>query len=643
LFYETVAPYFKKLKNRDILAEIARAEEISGFKAFQHKKKLATEFREISDRFAQFSVAEMEANMAKGTKADPAFEIAVLYNYIMMAAQARHMGSFIQAIGYDNKKTKTIYENEMQVANWDRAVKVGYIANPEAILENTFIGEMKNQKEDLFKLFREFFITLDPNVRPVFQPLEEFLSDPDYINSKEGSYQLISRYQNFVVAYMLHTTPYMDENGDQKRVSDMYDVLLKGAESMGNQLMKYKMSPDPRISKNLIIQELFPVLSDDMNKPNNVRLLRSRLDSIKINKIIESVNQLREFAVNTADKNLKEFVDNLAVFSILQSGVQASSLDFKKVLPVEVYSNLVRNILENFKANPNLDADDVWRQFHQNNFSNRTIVPKFPSYAKVANNVIMISGTSAVSRYQFMVKYMPKFGLTMKEAMDKGAEGFTPKLFERTMLNADGKWIYEPINRKGDGRRFLEIYPDDRESIINENNVKMKMTAGRSMTADGYVKIDDPDFFASLYAGVTPKAKIAEKAEDPMDLSPDELLEDYSQTTGETIGSVKPTFQNFKDGDVVYDKNGTKFIFRGLRAEGQTGAGSPRLEEADGNIVIPGENIQLYKEAPQPKVTESKNALAQNLLRQALGQEAKDPEILKTLDDKENESKNCNS
>lgn len=581
LFYETVAPYFKRLKGRDILAEIARAEEVNGFEAFKYKKKLAKELREISDRFTQFGVEEMEKNMAKGTKADPAFEIAVLYNYVLTAAQARHMGSFIQAIGYDNKKTKTIYENEMQVANWDRAVKVGYIANPEAILENTFIGEMKNQKEDLFKLFREFFITLDPAVRPVFQPLEEFLSDPDYVNSKEGSYQLISRYQNFVVAYMLHTTAYMDENGEQKRISDMYDTLLKGAESMGNQLMKYKLSPDPRISKNLIIQELLPVLSDDVNKPNSVRLLRNRLDSIKVNKIIESVNQLREFAVSTADKNLKEFVDNLAVFSILQSGVQASSLDFKKVLPVEVYSNLVRNILDNFKANPNLDAADVWRQFHQNNFSNRTIVPKFPSYVKIKNNMIVISATSAVSRYQFMVKYMPKAGLTMKQAMDRGADGFTPRLFERTMLNADGKWIYAPIDKKGDGRRFLEIYNDNRESIINENNVKMKLTPGQTMSSDGFIKINDPDFFASIYAGVAPAAKITEKAAAP-DMSKDKLLEDYSQATGETIGTAKEK---------------------------------------------------------QP----SKNALAQNLLNQALGKPSADAETLKKLNDKENESKNCNS
>jgi predicted NAD-dependent protein-ADP-ribosyltransferase YbiA (DUF1768 family) len=60
---------------------------------------------------------------------------------------------------------------------------------------------------------------------------------------------------------------------------------------------------------------------------------------------------------------------------------------------------------------------------------------------------------------------------------------------------------------------------------------------------------------------------------------------------------VKVDNSTLKDGDVVYDKLGTKFIFRGLRQADQTGAGSPRLERTDGTgeIAIPGANIELFK------------------------------------------------
>lgn len=61
--------------------------------------------------------------------------------------------------------------------------------------------------------------------------------------------------------------------------------------------------------------------------------------------------------------------------------------------------------------------------------------------------------------------------------------------------------------------------------------------------------------------------------------------------TGELVEVTNP-----KEGDTVFDKNGTKFIFRGYRTKEQTGNGSPRLERTDGSgeIAIPGSNIVLY-------------------------------------------------
>lgn len=73
-----------------------------------------------------------------------------------------------------------------------------------------------------------------------------------------------------------------------------------------------------------------------------------------------------------------------------------------------------------------------------------------------------------------------------------------------------------------------------------------------------------------------------------------------------------------KDGDIVYDKNNTKFIFRGFREKGKIGEGSPRLERTDGSgeIAIPGINIELYKlPTPQTKTTEDLSQLSMDELR----------------------------
>lgn len=81
-------------------------------------------------------------------------------------------------------------------------------------------------------------------------------------------------------------------------------------------------------------------------------------------------------------------------------------------------------------------------------------------------------------------------------------------------------------------------------------------------------------------------------------ITPEDAAEVIDRTDVELdrFGRVLVDKSTLKDGDVVYDKEGTKFIYRGLRPKGKTGAGSPRLERTDdsGEIAIPGVNIKLY-------------------------------------------------
>lgn len=520
LFYQTIAPFYKKLSGRDLMADYkATQDDIGAQLAFE--KQLASYVARINSKFASFSMEDMKANILKGRNADPEFQIAVLYNYLEYTAQGRALSGYMQAISYDNKKTKTIQENNAQVGNWDRAVKTGFIANPEAILTSTFLGEMKEQKEDIFKMFEKFFVTLSPELKEVFAPMEDKISDPDFFASKSDMFKLLDRYQNFVVSYLLHTTAHSNSEGTERTLNNMYTDLMMGADSVSRQLLTFKLSNDPRISENLIVKELLPVLTEDTSKTNTVRLLRSRLDSLKVNKIIEATNQLKEYAVNTADKNLENFVDNLAILTILQSGVQSSSIDYKKVLPTQIYSELVKTILNKFMDNPVIDADNVWLSFHQNNWNNRSIVPKGPSYLKYKNGVIKVGINTSAAQNEFMVKYIIAPGVKYKDAKKMGKAGFKAMLFRRG--ESDGKkYTYNPVNLYGDGNRLLEIYTDGRDSIIPTNNV-------------GYTLPGNPTGGMTFrsFAEVMGTAKAAPAIE----ISKNELLEDYSQATGQAMGT----------------------------------------------------------------------------------------------------------
>jgi hypothetical protein len=116
-----------------------------------------------------------------------------------------------------------------------------------------------------------------------------------------------------------------------------------------------------------------------------------------------------------------------------------------------------------------------------------------------------------------------------------------------------------------------------------------------------YMPQRSDSFKYSIYTkGDTPRVQI-EPSEMP-------ITQPTTKTTTEK-NLVKVDNKSLKDGDIVYAKKGEKtqkFIFRGLRPEGVIGARSPRLEDADGEIVIPGENVVLYKSEVKETTTKEK-------------------------------------
>ena len=502
LFVEVVAPYYDKIFKTNLLQSINNAEEAG--KPFIAKglvNQMVKNINKINDEFETFELKDLISAVEKGKGADPKMQIAVLMNYLEYEAQSRLLSNYMQAISYDNKKTKSMQENTMQVSRWERSKADEFIYNPDAILENTFLGEMKIQKEDMFNMFRQFFISLDPDVQKLFAPLYDKMDNPEFFATKDDSIELLNKYQNFVIGYILHTTSYINQEEKQEKLNDLYKDMFMGDETMAMLLDKYKKSVDPLISDNLIIKELLPVMTDDVNKTDNVSLFRNRIDTLQINNVIEALNNLKSYSVQISDKNLEKFVDDLAKFSILQSGLSTGRVDYKKVLSTEVYSDFVKLIMDRFLTNKEsgstLDVKDVWRNFHQNNHMNRMIVPKVPSYIKVKNGVLLIKPTSSYAINDYVIKTVKKKNVSSKEMKklrkeERTNEAFENILFENTgLLNKKEMMIFEPIGKRGNGTKFLEIYSDpNQESILPNNNLSAK-TAASKTDSDGYVKATD--------------------------------------------------------------------------------------------------------------------------------------------------------
>ena len=393
-------------------------------------------------------------------------QAGILLDYLEYNKQAGQLTNFIRAIGYDNTSTKNLIENRLQEINWKLSERDMFIANPDAVLDQTFIGEMKLQKEDIFNMYKDFFVSLDPKSLAVFEPLFEKFSDPDFFMLNEDKQDVLNRYQNFYVNYLIHTVPYIKDNV-QTTINSKYNLLF-GSKSVAHQLKKLQKSTDPKIKNNLFIKELFPLIASETAKTNNIKLFRKRLDAYENNIIIESAANLYDYSQQTGNRDLQKLVEDVAVLAILQSGVQSSPISYTKILPVQIYSGVVSQVINSFRGGSvEVDPRLVWKQFHQNNWKNPDIVPVVDKASKEGGLLSFASDNEYV----------------LHRTIKPGLEADKKKLNE---LRKAGKWdevydyalyekipyqdIYRPINMLGDGYRFTEVYNQDRKKSMLLSN-----------------------------------------------------------------------------------------------------------------------------------------------------------------------------
>jgi len=504
MFFKVIAPYYDKLTNGDIMSTLS-AMESNPMIEMKIKNGIIRQLNTVYNSYEKFDVSDLKQAVADGEKANPRLQIATLMAFLRYETQARFISNFMQAISYDTNKTKTIQESVLQVSRWERSRAENFIANPDDILNKTFLGELKTQKEDVFNMFQNFFITLDPTIQEVFKPLYAKIDDPDIFITKNDGIALVNRYQNHVLNYILHTTKTKNPDGVEESLNQLYDSMFFGETSMANrlyELRKEDINADPRVRENLIVQELLPLIPANTNDTGNIKLFRQRLDTFEVNKVIEAMNNLHDYAEETGDLVIKEFVVDLAKFSILQSGLNSSYMDYKKVLSTEIYSEMLKEIFSRFNVARELDVDQVWKTFHQNNWYNKAIVPKAPSWIKIKDNMLAISQLSSLSKQDFYTKSILNPALTKEEVKrlkksGRGWEAFVSILFQRTNATEKGKVIYMPINKMGAGNKLTEIYSDsDATSVIESNNSSaMLSTSVRKRSGFTLVKDLFPDIF----------------------------------------------------------------------------------------------------------------------------------------------------
>lgn len=432
----------------------------------------------------EYKESQLETNIRAASEGNLTQEqakqqLVILSDFLKHQQEANALSTFINAVSYDTASTKNIIENVIQQFNYNKVIDQNFIANPSETLSTTFLGEMKRQKDEVPKMFQNYFVSLHPNAQAIFQPMYRLVNDTNLSMTDDSKKEFLNRYQNFFLNYLLHTVRVRNPITNREEALNNYYKLFFGMDSFAHQLKKAQL----QFPNSKILQELFPIVSTDRTNTDNVKLFTSKLSTYESNSIIESAVDLMEKA--QTDPTLTEFVNNLAVFSIIQSGVQVSPISYTKVLPNELYANLVGNIFDKFTDTAtDIDPAIVYKQFFQNNYGNGILVPPVKPSTKgtfIKDGILTVKGFYRIASYDYLVRRSEKLNpvnnqpYTQAEKLEIIKNKQWDDLYERTLyekfLSDDKNAYFRPINKLGNRIFATEVYRTDTSSMTKDQIV----------------------------------------------------------------------------------------------------------------------------------------------------------------------------
>lgn len=460
---------------------------------FKLKEDLLSRVNRYRDGIDKYSYQQLRDNIRKQnergyqlTREDAIQQLGLLYDFLDYQQQAGYLSNFINAIAYDTARTKNIIENRIQDSTLQVAYSDNFItpASINSVFDTTFLGAVKDHKQDISNMFRDFFVSLHPNAQPIFEKVEALINNPALGMTKDKKTEVLNRFQNYFITALLHTVKF--KAGQQERsLNDWYGMFF-GDQSLPGQLKA--LQEDPRFRNNPALKQLFPLINTDRAMTDNIKLFNNKLSTYEINIISEALLNIKQQADAANDDKLSRLVGRLGIFAILQSGVQTSPITFTKILPIDMYSRVVGEILDRFTdQEPGiLDPDILWKQFFQNNWYNTALVPRVRKFSRESSGLISIPGSFRTSQYEYIStrELKPEYGGKTNELREslvkqkKWDDLYNYGLYERIrMQDEKGNDItqdqpvvyYRPINRLGNRMYMTEAYSVSRESMLPKN------------------------------------------------------------------------------------------------------------------------------------------------------------------------------
>jgi len=472
------------------------------------------------------------------------------------------------------------------------------ISSPDDILENSFLGKLANKIGYTRNALATILMSDQSEIRNVLEDiLREYVDMPDR-EFVSVSQKVVSDFFDWAVQL------------DGNRNTFIKKLLIddgNGSEQISNFKKEIAKDPSHPLYNNYVIGKnglLSPEISDKEGGVNNLNMLNKGNKVYDQNQIIYSFREIRDYLKETGQEKLYK---TLVGTSVLQSGLSTSRISFTQLLPYEDFKSVYNDTLSNIKNLSNINIMDFknLNVFERNNWADSDIVPrdqappaKLGAMGQLVYNTRMnwfgnkinkkvseainkgklppllkVGQFTNIGRGNFVVYSWENMRLSRKEKTEMkkiGDYSYINKGLFKKVYYPDGSpvttsytdkktgdiitsYVYKMINAWGDSLKANEFYNVPKASVIDNGFTKVE---------DSITYIDHGQPFGIMEIKNSPERSdeiVASyfSTDDTYDFAPKELLEDYSQKTGQAMGtetqptqpsiSVKPGVQELFD------------------------------------------------------------------------------------------------
>lgn len=373
-------------------------------------------------------------------KQDNDVQQQILTDYINYNKAATQLSDLIAATTPDTGIGGTMNAAQDIIDSYNKVKENSIFENVDKLMDETFIGSFHNAVENSIKMYKPLFFTEQNEAKQEISNVKALLDSNSFVKS-DSKERLLNLAKNDLITYVLQNTV-----KDGNTLGTLSKELFHGNNSLPKLIAQAKL--DPAIKDNLLIREMYPLISKSANKDiatpqdlSNIKTFNKKMDSVDANLVTEAYNEL--YKINP------ELADKLTKFSILQSGIANSPISYTQYIPNEHYIGITDDLLKSAKDNPNYGQ--FFDRFIRNNYKDNDLVPKAN---KNFNESTLLDKRNN--------PYLKVWNKKINDFM----------LFKNSnKVDSSGNNIFERIGKLGDGYNFKELHTD--ESMILSNRVNL--------------------------------------------------------------------------------------------------------------------------------------------------------------------------